>query len=1183
MTRRRPTAAARRAAGSPPQPGEVIDRATTAARSAGTARRYTALPRRHDRLGAGRGRRAGVLPQLQVPPAARAAHRQLPRPRLHWCRSATSRTSGRRTAWSSAGMEVQLAEHVAVAALRRQGGQPGWSAGSSRAGFYYKTFIKPQRLWPAYEKVLAPVRARRRGHRRPDAARLLRQALRPPRRAGRRRRAGRAWPRPSPPPAPARGSCSSRRSTQLGGHLRWGGAGRAGAAARAARPGRRQRRHRGAHRLGGRSAATTTTGSPSCSAACPGVDGAPGQGPGRDARGRPPGLIERPYVFAGNDLPGVMLSTAVRRLINLYAVRPGERAVVLTANADGRRRGRRPRRAPASRSPRVVDARRGDDVVRAHGRRGVLARSSWPTGAAIECRPAGHRRRLDGADLAAEHGRRPPGLRPAAARFVPTADAARRRPGRRRASSATAASTSSSPTPTPSGARRPRRRARAAAPASVRRTGGRARPLPGRRPAPGAVPRPAPTASSTSPRTCRAKDLAGRGRGGLRLGRAGQALHDRRPWARPRASSRRSTPSPSSPRPPARTIAETGTTIWRPPYAPVTLGALAGRQLRAGPRTRRCSRGTSATAPCRWSPASGSGPTTTATRPPRCAACATRVGIIDVTPIGKLDLRGPDVPKLLNLLYVNKWSKLADRAGPLRRDVRRGRRRARRRRHRPARRGPLPDVDHVVGGGDRLGVGGELAADRAPRLAVHVTPVTTAYASINVAGPSSRELLGRLAEASTSSAEAFPYMSVRTGTVAGVADCVLWRIGFTGELSLRDPRARRVRPARLGGAARGRAPTSASRRSASRRSGSCGWRRATHRRAGHRRADPGVRRRPRRAGQAGQARLRRAARARLAAEQRGDGTRAWSACSPVDGSVVPAGGQPDRSTGGRRTSSGGSPPAGCRRHSAARSAWPSSTPSWPPPAPRSRSGCPTARDVTADGHRAPGPRRPRRGAPACLTDPAAAGRPGRPQPRRRLGPPGRRRRVGGAAPGAATGRPDARRRRRRWPRWSCARRSPGPPATPSACRSAAPGAPTSGRRARSWSSAPGRGSGWCSAAPGTAGAWRRRSSERLGGAPGSSPRSVDLTHGRALMRLTGARRRPAAARRCARSTSPTASRPDGSALRTSVAKVVTDVVRDDQAGSAVLPAALRALVGPVPVRRAARRRRPVRDRGHGFA
>jgi sarcosine oxidase, subunit alpha len=31
--------------------------------------------------------------------------------------------------------------------------------------------------------------------------------------------------------------------------------------------------------------------------------------------------------------------------------------------------------------------------------------------------------------------------------------------------------------------------------------------------------------------------------------------------------------------------------------------------------------------------------------------------------------------------------------------------------------------------------------------------------------------------------EAFPYMHVRTATVAGVANCFMWRIGFTGELS----------------------------------------------------------------------------------------------------------------------------------------------------------------------------------------------------------------------------------------------------------------------------------------------------------------------------------------------------------------------------------------------------------------
>ena len=32
-----------------------------------------------------------------------------------------------------------------------------------------------------------------------------------------------------------------------------------------------------------------------------------------------------------------------------------------------------------------------------------------------------------------------------------------------------------------------------------------------------------------------------------------------------------------------------------------------------------------------------------------------KVGIIDVTPIGKLDLRGPDVPRLLNLQVVRAF------------------------------------------------------------------------------------------------------------------------------------------------------------------------------------------------------------------------------------------------------------------------------------------------------------------------------------------------------------------------------------------------------------------------------------------------------------------------------------------------------------------------------------------------
>ena len=78
-----------------------------------------------------------------------------------------------------------------------------------------------------------------------------------------------------------------------------------------------------------------------------------------------PGLIERPYVFDGNDKPGVMLSGAVRRFVNMYAVKPGSTAVVFTANPDGDAAAADLERAGADVT--VVDARRGEDIVRARG------------------------------------------------------------------------------------------------------------------------------------------------------------------------------------------------------------------------------------------------------------------------------------------------------------------------------------------------------------------------------------------------------------------------------------------------------------------------------------------------------------------------------------------------------------------------------------------------------------------------------------------------------------------------------------------------------------------------------------------------------------------------------------------------------------------------------------------------
>jgi sarcosine oxidase subunit alpha len=49
------------------------------------------------------------------------------------------------------------------------------------------------------------------------------------------------------------------------------------------------------------------------------------------------GVFEQPAVFRNNDLPGVMLASAAQRLLYRYAVKPMDKAVFLTANADGYR------------------------------------------------------------------------------------------------------------------------------------------------------------------------------------------------------------------------------------------------------------------------------------------------------------------------------------------------------------------------------------------------------------------------------------------------------------------------------------------------------------------------------------------------------------------------------------------------------------------------------------------------------------------------------------------------------------------------------------------------------------------------------------------------------------------------------------------------------------------------------
>jgi sarcosine oxidase subunit alpha len=658
------------------------------------------------------------------------------------------------------------------------------------AGFYYKTFMRPQALWPAYESVLRRFVnggrvSPKTPHDRPEKRYTHPDVL----------VAGGGPAGMAAAVAAARAGASVllvEEEPDLGGHLRWGG--EADLAALADLAGQVAAEDdievlTNAVVLGrydGNWVAVLDRG--------PATAGAEAE---RLVKARAktlvvaPGLIERPYVIEGNDLPGVMLSTAVRRLINLYAVKPGERAVVLSANAEGDTAAADLKRAGVD-VVRVEDARLGGDVTAVRGRAGVRAVET-ADGTKIDCdllvtavgwtAPTA---------LLNESGNRPV-YRPEAARFFPeparlpedvlvTGGLA----GDGRLDELTGHGSAV-------GAEAARRAARIAAarqlavPTRAYSAGG---------PATGPEPAPTPELPVHShpelflgrthgfvdfSEDVSSKDLeaaVGEGYDSAELAKRFTTatmgpVQGKLETVNTVAAVARAT---------GRSIGETGTTTWRPPYAPVTLGALAGQAFE----------------PVRYSPmqpwheAHGAVPLIAGAwiRPdgygdPAAEARNVRenVGIIDVTPIGKLDLRGPDVPRLLNLLYVNKWSKLG--IGRVRYGVM------------CAEDGVVLD-DGVTG---RLGDEHYLMSTTSsgaatvwewvenwlqtehPDWRVHVTPVTTAYASINVAGPKSRRLIERVTEGVDLANEAFPYMHVRTGKIAGVGDSVLWRIGFTGELS----------------------------------------------------------------------------------------------------------------------------------------------------------------------------------------------------------------------------------------------------------------------------------------------------------------------------------------------------------------------------------------------------------------
>ena len=237
-----------------------------------------------------------------------------------------------------------------------------------------------------------------------------------------------------------------------------------------------------------------------------------------------------------------------------------------------------------------------------------------------------------------------------------------------------------------------------------------------------------------------------------------------------------------------------GTTTYRPPYVPVSFGVIAGKDageivlpsrrtaltdwiedagavmFEAGAGYRRPS----------FFPRDGESMAEAIAR--EALACRTSAGMYDGSPLGKFELHGPDVAVLLNRVYAGRWDDLAVGRGRfgwmLREDGR-----------------LLDDAVTFRLAEDRWWMfAGTGAADHVekhlerllqvewPELRVYLTVVTSQWTNVCVCGPNAREVLDAAGVGASLSPDAFPFMSMRETTVAGIPARVA-RVGYTGELS----------------------------------------------------------------------------------------------------------------------------------------------------------------------------------------------------------------------------------------------------------------------------------------------------------------------------------------------------------------------------------------------------------------
>jgi methylglutamate dehydrogenase subunit C len=241
------------------------------------------------------------------------------------------------------------------------------------------------------------------------------------------------------------------------------------------------------------------------------------------------------------------------------------------------------------------------------------------------------------------------------------------------------------------------------------------------------------------------------------------------------------------------TIPETGTTTFRPPFSPLSIGAIAGRGVGKHFRPTRRSplhewhekNGATFIEAGLWLRAwyyEWAGTTPESAYIKEMQLVRSNVGIADVSTLGKIDVQGPDAAEFLNRVYVNGFAKL-----PIGK----------------ARYGVMLNDDGVVlddGTTSRISntqfymttttaQAGEvmswleyLLQCHWPELDVHVASLTDEWGGMAVSGPNSREALALAFPDIDLSNEALPYMGVQDIAFGGTTVRLL-RLSFSGELA----------------------------------------------------------------------------------------------------------------------------------------------------------------------------------------------------------------------------------------------------------------------------------------------------------------------------------------------------------------------------------------------------------------